>query len=81
MIDEEDMCVKEKKTNERTKFFNEIKKCKDFSYETQDLITMASGTGGKILVQKDFGYKKFDSNDFGSNKILSQKCFGFEIFG
>ena len=59
VIDEEDMCVKEKKTNERTKFFNEIKKCKDFSYETQDLITMASGTGGKILVQKDFGYKKF----------------------
>ena len=59
MIDEEDMCAKEKKPNERAKFFNEIKKCKDFSYETQNLITMASGTGGKILVQKDFGYKKF----------------------
>ena len=48
MIDEEDMCAKEKKPNERAKFFNEIKKCKDFSDETQALINMASGTGGSF---------------------------------
>ena len=58
MIDEENMSTKEKKPDARAKFFNEIRKCKDFSDETQALITMTNGTGGKILVQKDFGYKK-----------------------